>query len=138
MFLTSVIVKSFTIIFYKNKRTYLKTSDQTKSMFNFLTSQIIILVYIIIYRVLKKYKNNAHITKKFENEFIINEWFQFRKKITMLLLFEKWFNSQTTSDTFMKEKKRRVYKICRKNKAKTAKVHSEVDRSKEKEVERRR
>ena len=62
-------------------------------MFNSLISQMIILVYIIIYHVLKKYKNDAYIIKPFKNEFIIDEWFQYRKKIMKLLIFEKWFNS---------------------------------------------
>ena len=95
---------------------------------------MIILVCIIIYHVLKKYKNDAHIIKKFKNKFIIDEWFQFRKKVTILLIFEKWFNFQTTSDTFIKEKNRRVYKTCRKDKTRTAKIHSEIDRSKEKKL----
>ena len=73
MFLISVIVKLFAMTFYKSKRTCLKISDRIKNMFNLLILQIIILVYIIIYHVLKKYKNNAHIIKKFENEFIIDK-----------------------------------------------------------------
>ena len=73
MFLTSIIVKSFATTFYKNKRTCLKTSDRMKNMFNSLISQMIILVCIIIYHALKKYKNDAHIIEKFENEFIIDE-----------------------------------------------------------------
>ena len=73
MFLTSVIVKLFAITFYKNKQTCLETSDRIKNMFNSLILQMIILVCIMIYHVLKKYKNNAHIIKKFESEFIIDE-----------------------------------------------------------------
>ena len=38
----------------------------------------------------------------------------------------------------MKEKNCRVYKTCQKNKIRTAKVHSKIDRSKEKEIEERR
>ena len=138
MFSILIIVKSFATTFYKNKRTCLKTSDRIKNMFNSLISQMIILVCAIIYHVLKKYKNDAHIIKKFENEFIIDEWFQSRKKITMLLIFEKWFNFQTTSDTFVKEKNCCIYETCWKDKAKIVKVYSEVDWSKEKEVEERR
>ena len=85
----------------------------------------------------KRIQKDAHIIKKFENKFIIDEWFQFRKKATLLLIFEKWFNSQTTFNTFVKEKNRYVYKTCRKNKARTAKIYFEIDRSKKKEVEER-
>ena len=75
-----IIVKLFATIFYKNTQTCLKILDRIKSMFNSLISQIIIFVCIIIYHVLKKYKNDAYIIKKFENKFIMNEWFQFQKK----------------------------------------------------------
>ena len=138
MFLISIIIKSFVTTFYKNRRTCLKTSDRIKNMFNSFISQMIIFVCIMIYHVLKKYKNDTHIIKKFENKSIIDKWFQFRKKIIILLLFEKWFNSQTTSDTFVKEKNRRVYKTCWKNKTRTVKVYSEANRSKKEEVEKRR
>ena len=138
MFLISIIIKSFATTFYKSKQIYLKISNRIKIMFNFLTLQMIILVCIIIYHVLKKYKNDAHIIKKFKNEFIIDEWFQSRKKVTILLIFEKWFNSQTRSDTFVKKKNCRVYKMCRKDKTRTAKVYFEIDRSKEEKVEKRR
>ena len=136
MFLISVIIKSFAIIFYRNKQTCLKISDRIKNICNSLISQMIIFVYIIIYHVLKKYKNNAYIIKKFESKFIINEWFQFWKKVIILLIFKKLFNSQTTSDTFVKEKNYRVYERCRKNKVRPVKIHSKVDRSKEEEVDK--
>ena len=134
MFLTSIIVKSFATIFYKSKQIYLKILYRIKDMLNSLISQMIILIYIMIYHVLKKYKNDAHIIKKSKNKFIINEWFRFPKKVTILLIFEKWFNIQTTSDTFVKEKNRCVYKMCRKDKTRTVKVYSEVDRSKIKKL----
>ena len=35
----------------------------------------------------------------------------------------------------MREKNRYIYEICRKDKARTAKVHSKADRSKERKVE---
>ena len=73
MFLISIIVKSFAMTFYKNKRIYLKISDRIKNMFNLSISQMIIFICIIIYHVLKKYKNDAYINKKFKNEFIIDE-----------------------------------------------------------------
>ena len=73
MFLISIIIKSFATIFYKSKRTYLKILNRIKNIFNSSISQMIILVCIMIYHVLKKYKNNMHIIKKFKNEFIINE-----------------------------------------------------------------
>ena len=87
MFLILVIVKSFMTTFYKNKRTCLKISKQIKNMFNSFISQMIILVCIIIHHVLKKYKENAHMIKKFENNFVINKWFKFRQKVTNLLIF---------------------------------------------------
>ena len=65
---------------------------------------MIIFIYIMIYHVLKEYKNNVYIVKKFENKFIIDEWFQFWKKVTILLIFEKWFNFQTSSGTFVKKR----------------------------------
>ena len=132
MLLISIIIKAFAITFYKNRQTCLETSDRIKDIFNLLISQMIILVCTMIYHALKECKNNAHIIKKFENEFIIDEWFQFWKKITILLIFEKWFNSQTTSDTFVRKKNRRVYKTCWKNKARTAKIYFEIDQSKKK------
>ena len=89
MFLILIIIKSFATTFYKNKQTYLKISNRIKNIFNSFISQIIILIWFMIYHVLKKYKNDAHIIKKFENKFIIDEWFQFRKKVTKLLIFEK-------------------------------------------------
>ena len=61
------------ITFYKSKQTCFKISDRIKNIFNSFTSQMIILIYIIIYYILKKYKHDAHIIKKFENEFIIDE-----------------------------------------------------------------
>ena len=134
MFLTSIIIKSFTTIFYKNKQTYLKISDWIKNMFNSFILQMIIFIYTMIYHILKEYKNDAQIIKKFKNKFIIDEWFQSRKKVTILLIFEKWFNFQTTFDTFMREKNRYIYKTCQKDKARTAKVHFEIDRSKKKEL----
>ena len=73
MFLTSIIVKSFIMTFYKNRQICLKISKQIKNMFNSLISQIIIFVYIMIHYVLKKYKENAHIIKKFEINFVINK-----------------------------------------------------------------
>ena len=73
MLLISIIIKLFAMTFYKSKKTCLKTSDRIKNMFNFLISQIIILICIMIYHVLKKYKNDVHIIKKFENKFIIDE-----------------------------------------------------------------
>ena len=73
MFLISVIVKSFATTFYKSKQIYLKISDRIKDMFNSFISQMIIFVCIRIYHVLKKYKNDAHIIKKFESKFIIDE-----------------------------------------------------------------
>ena len=137
-FLISVIVKSFVTIFYKNKQTYFKISNRIKSIFNFLILQMIILICIVIHHVLKEYKNNVHIIKKFKNEFIINEWFESRAKITKLLIFEKWFNFQTMFDMFVKEKNRRVYETCRKDKTKIAKIHSEIDWSNEEEIKKRR
>ena len=73
MFLTSIIVKFFVTTFYKNKRMYLKILKRIKNMFNFFISQIIIFVCIMIHHVLKKYKKDAHMIKKFENNFIINK-----------------------------------------------------------------
>ena len=73
IFLISVIVKLFMTIFCKSKRIYSKISDRIKNMFNSFILQTIIFINIIIYHVLKKYKNGAYIIKKFENEFIINE-----------------------------------------------------------------
>ena len=73
MFLILFIIKLFVTTFYKNKSICLKTSDRIKSIFNSLILQIMILICIMIDHALKKYKNDAHIIKKFENEFIINE-----------------------------------------------------------------
>ena len=73
MFLISIIVKSFVTTFYKSKRICLKISKQIKNMFNSLISQMIILICIMIHHVLKKYKKDAHMIKKFENDFIINK-----------------------------------------------------------------
>ena len=92
----------------------------------------------MIYHVLKEYKNDAHIIEKFEDEFIIDEWFQSWKKVIRLQIFEKWFNSQTTSDTVVREKNYCVYETCQKDKTQIAKIYSEIDRSKEKKVKERR
>ena len=73
MFLTSIIVKSFMTTFYKSKRICLKISKRIKDMFNSFILQIIIFVCIMIHHVLKKYKEDAHMIKKFENNFVINE-----------------------------------------------------------------
>ena len=41
-------------------------------------------------------------------------------------------------NTFVKEKNRRIYETCRKDKVRTAKVRFEIDRSKEEEVKEQR
>ena len=138
MFLIPIVVKSFAITFYKSKQTCLKISDRIKNIFHSFILQMIIFICIMIYYVLKKYKNDAHIIKKFKSEFIIDKWFQFRKKVTKILIFGKWFNFQMTFNMCMKKKNCRIYETCRKDKARIAKVYFEIDQLKEKEVEKQR
>ena len=69
-FLSDLIIKGITSIFFLGELGSLGTRESTKYIFNPLTGDIIILVYIILKYAIKEYEQGKIIRIKFEGEYV--------------------------------------------------------------------
>ena len=77
MFLNSIIIKSFALLFFNNNRENFGNLDKIKYIFNFITLNIIILIVTIIRYAIDKFKYNFKYTIKFKNYIINNITFHY-------------------------------------------------------------
>ena len=71
MFLNSIIIKSFALLFFNNNRENFGNLDKIKYIFNFITLNIIILIITIIRYAINEFKYDFKYAIKFE-DYIIN------------------------------------------------------------------